>query len=202
MLYTNQAKLEAYLNRALTANELVNLTSQITAVSAQIAAYLNRNYLDVGVTTTAGVTNTVRYYDGTGSHALFLDDYISIASIELLDSFGDTYETISDADAFINYPLNGTIFDNAYLREFRAPGYEQRVKVTGKFTSGVVPEEVVMLATAMMANNIQFQSTAIGDFESESIEGYSYKLKTTGSIDKGNSISQFSAVDHLRKITF
>lgn len=203
MIYTTQARIEGYLNRALTAAELVNIDYQIASVSKTVARHLNRIYLDIGETDTDDVPETTRYYDGRGGHELFLDDFISISSIELLDGYGDTYQEISLAADYILNPTNETIKSNIYLRHYSFPRYESRVKVTGKFTSGVLPEEVAMLVTAIVANNLTAQTSgSSGEFEAESIEGYSYKRAKNTSGSEENSISQYASVDHLRKITF
>lgn len=175
MLYTNQEKIEAYLKRSLTAEELLLLDDIIEAVSQEISTALNRRWPDID--SDDELESTTKYYDCEGGRELFIDDVLEIDEIQLLDSEGTPYVTLNDVD-FITYPDDDSPISSIYIKNYRIPCYRRGVKVTGVFYTGLtVPAEVTLAATQMavmyMRNDMSTASES--DFKKESIEGYSYE---------------------------
>jgi hypothetical protein len=191
MEYTTQERIKGFLGRVLTESELVNLVSQIEAISNAISAYLGRSYQDVDSDIqdyVEEVEESEKYYDGSHEHILFIDDALSVSEVIILDSQGGEIETI-DQESYILHPLNSLPKNSIYLRNRRFPGYLMAVKIKAQFSSGLVPVEIVMAVTALTG------------FESESIEGYSYKIASGNTTDQ-NIATQLAAISHLRKIIF
>jgi hypothetical protein len=200
MTYTNQAKIEAYLGRALTADELVNLSGQITSISNSLAEWLGRNYLDLGVSASS-VTATARYYDGPYDQEVFVDDMIEVSRIDLVSTDLSSFQEIPSTEYHL-YPLNASVWNSIFWHSGIFPARRKCIKVTAKFSSGELPAEVIIAATALCAEYIASISALIAPFKKESIEGYSYEI---ASFSSGNIIDEkiakiMSGIDHLRKI--
>jgi len=199
MIYTTQARVEAFLDRALTANELINLDIQISAMSDAVGKYLNRDYIDVGGVL-ADVVSSTRYFDGSGERELFIDDYISLSSIDLVDNALDSYQALT-TDLYHTYPLNATVFSSIYFHSGSFSGRGNSVKVTAKFSSGIVPDEVIYAVTTLVAQSITSTPALSSPYSEESIEGYSYKKESRGYVESSN-VQILSSISHLRKILF
>ena len=115
--YSSESIIEAKIKRPLTDEEKVNIDNTIEAISNSVSAFLNRYWNDIDYTEETPPEETVRYYDGNGFRELFINDtdFKSISKIELLDSEGEVYETITEADDMILYPLNIT-YKNSIIK--------------------------------------------------------------------------------------
>lgn len=200
MQYTSEEKIEGEIKRQLTTEEKVNLTEIIENISENISSFCNRVWRDIGAT--GSVASSIRYYDGEGKQELFINDidFTSITKIELLDSEGSVFETITDANDFILYPLNSTVKNSIVLRDMFFPLGYSKVKLTGVFTSGDVPNAIIMACTKLVGDYV-LSNESNSSFSQESIEGYSYKLKT------GSEISDYQknvldSINHYKKIVF
>ena len=83
--YTEQAKVEAYLQRALTEQESAILDDIISVVSRIISKYCNRIWrgLDEELDEYTD-ENEQRIFDGNGQRELHLDEFTSIELLELM----------------------------------------------------------------------------------------------------------------------
>lgn len=140
-----------------------------------------------------------RLYDGNGEKEIYIDDFISLSEIGLLDSQGDAMTTLTDDDEWLLSPPNKTTKQTIYLRNYRFPIGRARVLVTGVFGSGAVPAPVVMVCTALSGNYIGRMGTKAGGFESESIEGYSYRLMSGKGVDE-ETRTILATLDNYRKL--
>lgn len=192
--YTTPEQIEATLQRVLDEKEQENIEDIIEAVGASIDAYTGRSWNDYGE---GNPDSETRLYDGTGSRELFIDDYVSVTTLRLLDTFGNTIETIAASD-FLQYPLNTPWKNSIYLRWRRFPYTRAGVQVTGVFTTGNVPAEV-QLAAASMAGLVLSTSRNTGDYKKESIENYSYEL-LTGEEATGQEKAVLDRLDLWRKV--
>jgi hypothetical protein len=173
--YTDKEKVEAFLNRELSENEETLLDSVISYISIYINNYTGRVWNDIdGEFPDA----SSKLYDGNGKKEIFVDDFASISSIELLDSQGDTYVTLTDETEFLTYPMNDAIANSIYLRNYRVGTGAGRIKITGVWTSGDVPDDVIMVATALVGRFLNRRDVNSASFKKESIEGYSYEILT------------------------
>jgi hypothetical protein len=174
MNYTSKERIEAYLQRSLTADEDVLLSETIDYISSFINSYTNRNWLDVDPDEYS-IESEARLYDGDGEKELFIDDFIDLEKVEILDSQGNVILTLDDSDEFILYPANSSVKQSIYLRNYRFTKGRGNVQVTASFNSGYVPNSVIMVATALCGKYFG-RSGHIGGYKSESIEGYTYQL--------------------------
>lgn len=187
--YTTQAKVESYLQRTLTASEVAILPLAISYISDVINSFTNRNWLDAydegdeEAEAPELPAASSRTYDGNDRKELPIDDAASVTKIELLDSLGGILLTIDDVDDFVVYPQNGGTIESLYLRSYHYPGGVARVRVTGVFTSGQVPDSVVMVATILVGKFLAQAPASSAGFVQESIEGYSYRLKSGAETD-------------------
>lgn len=199
MIYTTQARVEAYLERSLTDEELVLIDEIIEYVSSFISSYTGRTWADVPDDYSEEPEATERLYDGVYSKELFVDDFTDLDKVELLDSQGSTYLTLEDADQFNLYPLNKTVKQSIYLRNYHFPSGSARVRVTAVFGSGAVPADIIMVATSLVTSFLWTMGEA-GDFKKESIEGYSYELLTSDQA-KSDNAELMKSLDKWKKIT-
>ena len=202
MTYTNQARVEAYLKRVLTADEIINLDETIEYLSSVIDNYCSRAWfpLDADVGYTDLDDETARVFDGNNGKELFIDDCQNISKIEILDSDGNVSSTYSTATGWITYPLNKDIVESIVIRGAKFPQGRANIRVTAVFGSGVVPRAIVMVCTAMVAGFIADSGDLTGNFKKESIEGYSYELfdSSTNSDDQKKLLN---TLDKYKKVS-
>lgn len=129
-----------------------------------------------------------RMYDGNGEKELYIDDFVSLSEISLLDSQGEISLTLDDDDEWILAPANKTTKQSIYLRNYRFISGRGRILITAVFGSGAVPEAVVMVCTALCAKFISRMSSNVTGFKKESIEGYSYELLSGKDIDEESMV--------------
>jgi hypothetical protein len=140
-----------------------------------------------------------RTYDGTGEREIYIDDFVTLSEVSILDSQGEISATYDDEDEWLLYPINKTPKQSIYLRNYRFPSGRGRVLVTAVFGSGAVPEGVVMVCTALCSKFIGRMSSNVTGFKRESIEGYSYELLSGKDIDEESKILM-STLDNYKKV--
>lgn len=195
--YTDQEKVEAYLDRELTDNEVLILDNVIGYVSNFISTYTSRVWNSIDG---EEPEESEKSYDGTGKKELFVSDFASLEKIEFLDSQGSLYLSLDNADEFITYPLNSEIKDSIYLRNYKFGLGAGRIKITAVWTSGEVPDDVIMVATALVAKFLNRRSINAGTFRKESIEGYSYEILSSKESDEETK-SLMLTLDGRRKVS-
>jgi len=190
-MYTDQARVEAYLKRELTDDEVTILDEIILHNSSYINGYTNREWLSVDTELDDELEDlepSIRVFDGKGTRELFIDDFTLIESVSVLDSQGDELIKYEDAETdWLLYPLNKNPKQSIHLRNARFPIGAGNVEVNAVWGAGIVPADVVMVCTGLVGRYLQKAGTSTGMFKSESIEGYSYQLLTSGEIDADTS---------------
>lgn len=181
-MYTNQSRVEAYLDRELSDNEALQVDDTIALISSYINSYTNRSWSSLD--DEEEPTSEERLFDGNGHKSLNIGDFQSITKIELLDSEGNVYQTLEEATDWILTPANKTSKEDIRLRSFHFPSGVSNVQITGIFGGSTVPSSIVNVATALVAKHLGKQSSSGGQFKSESIEGYSYTLKDSREADQ------------------
>lgn len=166
----------------------------IKSASTLIDRYTGKSYKDIDDEEDG--KDEERLYDGNGHKELFIDDYTSITKIELLDAYGDLYQELIKDD-YILYPLNTSAKNSIHLRYYHFPKIKAGVRVTGVFTSGETPEEVILAATALVARALAQAKLDGNELSSENIEGYSRTFKKDADSDISDILSKLS-----RKIDF
>ena len=196
-MYTTQERVESYLKRSLTDEEVELLDSTISYLSSFIDGYTGRSWLEVD--STDDPEATVRVFDGNGKRELFVDDFTSVESITLLDGNGNTIsEFVTDTD-WILYPLNKSVYESIRLRSYYFPYGSATVSIEAVWGSGDVPVDIVMVCTALVGNYLSGMGDD-GKYAKESIEGYSYELKS-GTLIDSETQSLMKTLDKWRKIT-
>lgn len=201
--YTTQARIEAVLRRPLTSLEAEVVEDVIESVSDQINAYTGRKWYDLEVESgTEGFVEPeeeTRLFDSYGSKEIDIDACKDVSKIELLDSQGSVLLTLTDEDLaeYITYPLNGDLVESIFLRNYCSSHGPARVRITAVFGDGNVPVLVINTTTALASAEISGQSidATLGGKSQESIEGYSYKVKTEGerSTEKTSFLSRLDS---------
>src|SRR5690606_989439 len=145
----NQAAVELYLGKTLKNGEAMLLNDLIAAVSAFISNHTGRNWLGVGKNESTVIPES-RVYDGSGTRELAVDDMLSVTKVEILDYLGTPYYEIPLPEI--------TLLDSKdiiFSRLNRFPCGILNIKVTGKFSSGALPDPVKYVATQLVAHKIQ-----------------------------------------------
>lgn len=198
MLYTKKDNVEKYLNRDLTLNEDALLEMIIEQVSGFIATYANRNWLDIDENNLPVVEE--RLYDAeVRGRRIFIDDFYDLSKIELLNAEGDVYLPITASSEFILYPYNDSPKYGITLRRYTFPTGDGRVRITAKFSSGVLPKTVEYVATRMASRFVE-RLGETGEYKRESIEGYTRELWTPEERDKDidQLLSQLDTYKRIR----
>ena len=199
-MYTTQARVEAYLDRALTDNEAILIDDIIVLISNSIEAYTNRNWSplqDDGDEDEAGAT--ARLYDGNGLKRLTIDDFTGIESVRLLDSEGNEILNLILTTDWLTLPANTDTKQTVMLRNYHFPVGTSNVDVTAIWGSGKVPESVVIVATSLTGKYLTQSQTSGSKFKSENIEGYSYSLRDAAELD-GDIKRLLTMLDMHKKI--
>lgn len=162
MAYTTQGKIEDYLGRSLTADEIAFLPTLIGLATNFINRYTATKF-------EADSTASNRYYDATHVYEVPIDDCVEITEIALLATFDDNDDgDLVDDDDYISYPLN-TTYKNSIRFGSKISGHK-RVRVKAKWgQTTTVPSDIEFACTAMCSDYFQNPQ----NLKQESIEGYS-----------------------------
>lgn len=175
--YTTEAKVEAFLGKAITNGAL---DDNILAAEKMIDNITGRNFK-------ADSAASARLYDGEGGNELVIDDCISVTKVELgNDYWGDAfteapftgtdrYYTDPANNAAEGVPIRKIILRNRLFIEGRA-----NQKITAKWGwSAAVPDDIVYAATVLVAMMYEYgRSGGVGGVQSERIGNYSVQYKT------------------------
>lgn len=164
MAYTDQEKIEDYLDRDLTTAE----EGLLDLLIASIEAWINDQ---TGLVFGGSAVSSTRYYDG-GSKILDIDPVQNITKVcRVNNDETEDYEYELNID-FEARPRNATVKNWIEKRGGRFPKGVTNIAVTGQFALGIdVPDDISYLATYLAAT--QIESSESGNLKSETIEGYS-----------------------------
>lgn len=169
MAYTDITKIENFLQRSLTANEVAALTMIIPAVQEWIDHKTSSTYDKVNAATT-------RKYDGGGC-SLDIDPCTDVSAVSLLDNDGNTEITYVALTDYTIEPANETVKREIIKRHGYWHSGVQRFAVTAKFTEwdGHVPMDIQVVATRLAGAIIRASKNdaTSGGLKSESLEGHS-----------------------------
>jgi hypothetical protein len=187
MYYTDQTRVEAYLKRELTEEEITILDEVIAYVSSFIDGNTNRTWLSVDTEQDEidDIESDERIYDGSGGKELFIEDsFIALESIKILDYQGNVSTTFSQESDWLLYPLNKNPKQSIVLRTSFFPWGAGRVAITAIWGDGIVPDDIVIVCTTLVGKYLQKAENSSGLYKKESIEGYSYETLTADEMDK------------------
>lgn len=156
MSYTSEQKIEQYLQ--------VNIDDSIASFVEDWIRWVSK-YIDRYTGTTFEATAQTYYYDTrNGQSQLFIDDCVSVSSVQILDENGDNEDTLTENSDFWLYPLNKTTKNEIRLDPYgKYPTFpysgSKRVKIVGNFgVESTVPADIEMVATQMVGDIIKQSS--------------------------------------------
>lgn len=149
-------------------------------------------------------TDTVRYFDGNGMTGLWVDELISVTSIQVAEG-GDlnTLTTWGSTD-YLLWPYNAAAEGRPYLRidvddlygsKSYWPRYRKAVKITGKFGySDTTPDEVTQAAIILAVRHFKRGQQGFQDVGAVTDLG---QLRYVNQVDP----DVMALVSHLRRVT-
>jgi hypothetical protein len=156
MAYTTLAKINDYLG-----SDLTSISTSVTAWISSAKAWIDKY---TGKTFETAVAST-KYYDGNGSDRILIDSLVGTPSeVSILDSQGNTQQTLVLNTDYLLYPLNTT--EKYEIRFIRSIDWDwaemeewpkfykgnKRLKVTADFwASATVPADIELAATMLVA---------------------------------------------------
>jgi hypothetical protein len=177
-MYTNESKIEQSLQINIDDSISGSVIDWINWVSAYIDRYTGTSFISA---------NTVKYYDVQKSTSqLFIDDFTSLTSVQLLDTDGDIEDTLTETTDYWTYPLNSTPKNEIRLNPYGRYGSypylgSKKVKITGAFGVGtVVPSDIEMVATQMVGDIIRQVCGAAKGVKSEKVGEHSVTYESVG----------------------
>ncbi len=180
MAYTDQAKIEDFLQRTLTQDEVDLLVVLLPSIKTWIDDYTSSTF-DTAVETT-------RRYDG-GGLSIDIDPAQDITEVALVNRDGTESYSYTDGEEYIKEPINATIKNEIRRHITRWPRGAANMAVTAKFTeydfaNSKVPDDIVTAATRIAAGIIKASSyddsaNAAGNIKKESLEGHTVEYLTS-----------------------
>lgn len=175
MAYTDQTKVQNYLQRELLVDEVAVLISfLIPAIKKWIDNTTGSTFDEVEEST--------RYFDGGGS-SVDIDACTEITAVGTIDNEdASTSDYVLGTDYTIE-PQNETVKREIVRRHGCFPRGQRRVAVTAKFSEfdGGVPADIQLVATRLAAaiiKGVKNDATGAG-LKSESLEGHSVSYTTS-----------------------
>lgn len=158
--YTSQAKIEAFLKRPLSDNEVVTLETAIPSVMSFIENFCGRAF-----NTTADTTN---FYDGNGKKELYIDDWSLISSVSYIDSDQVVVTTLVENDDYIFYPLNASFINSIRQTAGLWATGRKNIRIVGSIGQSSIPDQISIVATVLVGRILQNPN----NLKSRDIEGY------------------------------
>lgn len=200
MSYTNKASIQNYLMITISNSFSTQIDNWIKAAENYINNYCNR-------TSFTQELATVKYYDGSGSNELLIDDLLTCTKIEILDDDSDVQATLDSTDEYFLYPANKTPKTRIVINSTNASisvfltGH-QNIKITGTWGYSVdVPEDIRLAATKIVAGIISERNFDVaGDIKSESLGEYAVTFQDVDAISSHLKIKE-DLLNRYRVIT-
>jgi hypothetical protein len=190
--YTTESKIEQALQLDIDDSIAGSVVDWINWVS---------QYIDNYTGTTFTSSSTTKYYDiKKPTSQLFVDEFTSLTSLELLDEDGNVEDTLTENSDFWTYPLNKTVKNEIRLDPYGKYGIypylgSKKVKVTGTFGFGAsVPADIEMVATQMVGDIIKQACSGARGVKEEKLGDRSVTYDSIGSF----SIPYKSVLDLYR----
>lgn len=199
--YTKEPTIARFLRRELTDEEKGLVPMLIESATDQIDNYTGRSFSDIDSEDDEAPEPGEYLYSGNGYKELFIDDFTNISKVEVLDSYGELREEIIDAD-YMNFPSNASYINSIELRRGTFLKGRANIRITGIQGSGTLPKTIKHVATALVARWLTNSQIDTANFESENIEGYSYKRTKTNtqSLEEGDPLAVL--LNAYRRINF
>lgn len=163
--YTTQAKVQYYLKRTLSADEVSALPTLIGAAKFYIDEYTGVSFGADG-----SEVASERFFDGSGRSTQNIDPARDITAVVALNA-DSTVSYTYDSDDYVQKPKNLPIKAWLVVRSGQWPAGLENIKVTAKWGGYTdVPLNIEQAANQLVGNGLNQGS---GNLKSESIEGYS-----------------------------
>jgi len=189
MAYTTKEKIENYMLIEIGNSFDDQIDDWITAVETYINNYTSRDTFE------QPAVDSIRYFDGSGSRELIIDEFTSLSAVEILETNGDDVEyslTEGQDNDYLIYPSNTypkyklVLTANSSIAEWYSGNL--RMKITGKWAvNTTVPKDIELAATMLMADIID-RGMKDGLVQSESLGDYSVSYKDIGTSEVGMSV--------------
>jgi len=181
MSYTKKGQIQNYLAIDIDTSLDSQITDWITAVSNYIDRYTGKSFEQS--------SSEIRYFNGSGRKDIDIDDFLSLSSVQILDSNASGVAfTLSEGrdNDYITYPYNDTrkyrliLTVNAQVAIWSIG--KQRIKITGVWgESSTVPKDIELAATMLVAGIVE-KGLKGGSVQSESLGDYSVTFKNIDDI--------------------
>ena len=173
-MYTTETKVENYLMIDIDPSMSSQISDWISAVERYINDYTERKN---GFESAAA---TAKYFDGNGLREINVDEFVSLTSVQVLESNGGDVEwTLTEGweNDYIAYPYNDTPQYRLQLTTNSQIGAwfsgEKRIKITAVWGySSTVPKDIELAATMLVASIVE-KGLRGGTVQSESLGDYS-----------------------------
>lgn len=173
MSYCTKGNLQKYLMIDIDSSFDTQVADWISAAESYINKYTGRKDGFEQATASA------RYYDGSGTTELEIDNCMSISSVIITEEDSDdTQYTLTEGQAedFITYPYNDTPIYRLKLVAGASVGAfysgKRRIKVTATWGSASTVPKDITLATTMLVASIIEKGLHGGKLSSESLGDY------------------------------
>jgi len=171
------------------------------SVSAWIEKFTGKDFVPA--------VESTRYFDGNGKRTLYVDDLVSVSSIKILDTNGDTIETLTEgiSNDYLLYPLNETpkfeirLTTSSSVGAFYLGNY--KVEITGIWGNETDVPVDIELAAIMMLGMIIKQGIDGGVVSGTRLGDYSvnYAVGSPGLDDVAKSSGALSILNHYKDFT-
>jgi hypothetical protein len=172
MAYITEGDLEKFILQDIDATFSTWITSVIEIVEDYIDNYCGTNFKDQGSQT--------KYYNGSGTEELIIDNFQTITSVQILDSNGTVIENLTENSDYWASPYNSGIQNKLVLTGANLtsvwPDRHHSVKVVGTFGYDSVPTPVKLAGIQLCAKIIN-EGLRGGQVKSENLGSYRVEYK-------------------------
>ena len=194
MSYITEGDLENHILQDIDSSYSSWIASIIGFVEEYIDKYCDTNFA-------SSSANVIKYFDGSGTDEIFIGDFQSLTSVQVLQADGNVESTL-DADVdYWKYPLNEDIKNTLKLvptgKYSSFPQRPRALKVTGTWGWDTVPGPIKMAAIKLAAQLIN-EGLRGGQVNSESLGSYSVSYKNLD--DKADAMGVKNILDMYRPI--
>jgi len=163
-MYITEGDIEKFLLQDIDSSYSTWITTIIGYVEDYVDKYCGTNFKDQGSGT--------RYYDGSGSAEINIDNLQSVSSVQILDADGNVEVSLTENTDFWLYPLNDSVKNKLVSNTYVFPNRPRSLKVTGTFGYLTTPEPIKFAAIQLAAKIIN-QGLRGGQVKSENLGSYS-----------------------------
>lgn len=193
MAYITESDLENHILQDIDSSYSSWISTIIGFVEAYIDKYCETDYTGSG-------SDTDRYYDGSGTDSIIIDEFTEITAVYLLDNFGNTIHTVP-TDGWFLAPYNSDVKNQLVLNGHAGyaafPLGDRTVKVTGKFGHTTVPAPVKFAGIQLCAKIIN-EGLRGGQVSSETLGSYTVNYREVDEVAESMGVKNI--LDMYRRV--